>query len=74
MFGWKNKALVPVAGLEPASLAAADFESAASTSSATRAQCPSDSLSRIGQSSTCHALTRKYPYHKIALSVGQATV
>ncbi len=30
--------LVPEAGLEPASLAAADFESAASTSSATRAR------------------------------------
>jgi hypothetical protein len=33
----KGKALVPGAGIEPARLAAADFESAASTNSTTRA-------------------------------------
>ena len=34
----RSTGLVPEAGLEPASLAAGDFESPASTSSATRAQ------------------------------------
>src|SRR3569623_170460 len=39
----KNKALVPLAGIEPALLAELDFESSASTSSATGA------LARTGQ-------------------------
>ncbi len=48
--------MVPEAGIEPASLAAGDFESPASTNSATRALCdPVGSIARVMPAIACLA-------------------